>query len=53
MNAEVDALLEDTLVLANRIPSLTGTPFFIINDMMIAGADVDRLQASLEAALEG
>lgn len=50
---EIDALLEDTLILANRIPSLTGTPFFIINDMMIAGADTDRLQASLEAALEG
>lgn len=50
---ELDVLLEDTLILANRIPSLTGTPFFIINDMMIAGADTDRLQASLEAALEG
>jgi len=50
---EIDALLEDTLILANRIPALTGTPFFIINDMMIAGADTDRLQASLEAALEG
>ncbi len=52
-NAEFDLLLEDTLILANRIPSLTGTPFFVINDMMIAGADTDRLQASLEAALEG
>lgn len=52
-NPEIDSLLEDTLILANRIPSLTGTPFFIINDMMIAGADTDRLQASLEAALEG
>lgn len=50
---EIDALLEDTLILANRIPSLTGTPFFIINDVMIAGADTDRLQATLEAALEG
>ena len=50
---ELDLLLEDTLILANRIPSLTGTPFFVINDMMIAGADTDRLQASLEEALEG
>lgn len=50
---ELDLILEDTLLLANRIPSLTGTPFFIINDIMIAGADTDRLQASLEAALEG
>ena len=52
-NPELDLLIEDTLILANRIPSLTGTPFFIINDMMIAGADTDRLQASLEEALEG
>jgi len=49
---ELDVMLEDTLILANRIPALSGTPFFIINDMMIAGADTDRLQASLEAALE-
>lgn len=48
----LDEMLEDTLILANRIPALSGTPFFIINDMMIAGADTDRLQASLEAALE-
>ena len=53
LDPELDALLEDTLILANRIPALSGTPFFIINDMMIAGADTDRLQASLEAALEG
>jgi len=49
---ELNVMLEDTLILANRIPALSGTPFFIINDMMIAGADTDRLQASLEAALE-
>lgn len=47
----LDHLLEDTLVLANRIPSLTGTPFFFINNIMIAGADTDRLQAALEEEL--
>lgn len=52
-NPEIDRLLEDTLVLANRIPSLTGTPFFIINDIMIPGADTDRLQAALEEELAG
>lgn len=50
---ELDVMLEDTLILANRIPALTGTPFFIINDVMIAGADTDRLQATLDAELEG
>lgn len=53
LDPELDVMLEDTLILANRIPSLTGTPFFIINDLMIAGADTDRLQASLDEALEG
>lgn len=53
LSPEFDLLLEDTLILANRIPSLTGTPFFIINNTMIAGADTDRLQATLNEALEG
>ena len=50
---ELDAQLEDALILANRIPALTGTPFFIINDDFMAGANTDRLQAMLDAALEG
>jgi len=45
--------LEDTLVLANNIPPLTGTPFFVINDEYIAGANVERLQSMLDEALEG
>lgn len=50
---ELDEQLEDALILANRIPALTGTPFFIINDEFLAGADTNRLQAMLDAALEG
>lgn len=53
LSPEFDLLLEDTLILANRIPALTGTPFFIINNTMIAGANTDRLQATLDEALEG
>lgn len=48
----LDEQLEDALILANRIPSLTGTPFFVINDEFMAGANTDMLQALLEQALE-
>ena len=49
---ELDRQLEDGLLLANRIPSLTGTPFFVINDDFIAGADTRKLDEMLEAALK-
>ena len=49
---EMDRQLEDGLLLANRIPSLTGTPFFVINDDFIAGADRNRLDEMLENALK-
>ena len=49
---ELDRQLEDGLLLANRIPSLTGTPFFVINDDFIAGADPIKLDKMLEDALK-
>jgi len=49
---EMDRHLEDGLLLANRIPSLTGTPFFVINDDFIAGADTNKLNAMLKDALK-
>jgi len=49
---ELDRQLEDGLLLANRIPSLTGTPFFVINDDFIAGADARRLDEMLKSALK-
>lgn len=49
---ELDRQLEDGLLLANRIPSLTGTPFFVINDDFIAGADTRKLDEMLKAALK-
>ncbi|WP_017930807.1 DsbA family protein [Robiginitomaculum antarcticum] len=45
--------VEDSFDLARRIPELNGTPFFIINDTFVAGADVDRLETLLDAALKG
>lgn len=47
-----DKQLEDTLILANRIPPLNGTPFFVIGEEFIAGANVAKLQEMLDAALE-
>jgi len=49
---ELDRQLEDGLLLANRIPSLTGTPFFVINDDFIAGADKTKLDEMLKEALK-
>lgn len=44
--------LNDALILANRIPSLTGTPFFMVGDETLSGANVDRLQQLLDDALK-
>ena len=49
---ELDRQLQDGLLLANRIPSLTGTPFFVINDDFIAGADKNKLNSMLKEALK-
>ena len=49
---KVDLYLADTLSLATRIPSLSGTPFFIIGDNLIPGADEERLNAALQDILD-
>ena len=51
-DTEMDRHLDDGLLLANRIPALTGTPFFVINDDFIAGADTTKLDKMLEDALK-
>lgn len=45
--------IEDTLDLANRIPVLTGTPFFLVNGSHVSGANVERLDMLLDDALAG
>lgn len=50
---QIDKHIEDTLILANRIPALTGTPFFTINDEYVSGANVERLQMLLDQELDG
>lgn len=48
----IEKHIEDTLLLANRLPALTGTPFFIIGDEYVSGADTARLNQLLNTALE-
>lgn len=49
----IDQHINDTLLLANRLPALTGTPFFVIGDEYVSGADTDRLEQLVETALKG
>lgn len=48
---KLDEKLEDDMYLASRIPGLTGTPFFVINDKFLASGNTDALQSLLEEAL--
>jgi protein-disulfide isomerase len=48
----LDRQIEDTILLSNRIPQLTGTPFFMVNEDYVSGANLERLDELLEAALE-
>ncbi|MBL4871410.1 MAG: thioredoxin domain-containing protein [Robiginitomaculum sp.] len=50
-NEDLNTHLEDTMYLASRIPGLTGTPFFIINDQFLASGDTVKLQAMLDEEL--
>lgn len=44
--------IEDNLAISNRIPALTGTPFFILNGEFVSGANLPKLDSLLAAALE-
>jgi len=47
----IDQHISDTLLLANRLPALTGTPFFIVDDQYISGADTARLEQLVKEKL--
>ena len=49
----IDQHINDTLQLANRLPALTGTPFFVVGDEYVSGADTSRLEQLVSAALKG
>ncbi len=50
-NGEIEEQIEDTLELASRIPGLTGTPFFVINNQFVAGGNRALLQSMIEEEL--
>ena len=47
----IEQHISDTLELANRLPALTGTPFFVIGDEYVSGADTVRLNQLVKAGL--
>ena len=47
----IDAHINQNLQLAREIPAMSGTPFFIINDEWVSGADTGRLDAILNEKL--
>jgi len=48
----LDEQLEAALFLANQIPGLTGTPFFVINEEFLASGNTRKLQGMLDEALK-
>jgi len=52
-DATIEQHISDTLELANRLPALTGTPFFVIGDEYISGANTARLDLLIEQKLKG
>jgi len=52
-DATIDQHINDTLQLADRLPALTGTPFFVIGDEYISGANTARLEEIVKAKLKG
>jgi protein-disulfide isomerase len=47
----IDQHVSDTILLAERLPALTGTPFFVIGEDYISGADTARLEQLVKAKL--
>ncbi len=52
-DATIDQHINDTLQLADRLPALTGTPFFVVGDEYISGANTGRLEQIVKDKLKG
>ena len=48
----IEDMIDNAFDVAKQIPSLTGTPFFVINDDFVPGGNVDKLEEMLKAKLE-
>ena len=51
MDPQIEAHIADTINLSDRLPALTGTPFFVVNDEYVSGADTARLDALIKDKL--
>ncbi|WP_022697699.1 DsbA family protein [Euryhalocaulis caribicus] len=49
---DVDDLINDTMVLAAEI-GVEGTPFYVIGDQVVPGANIEMLEDALESQLSG
>jgi len=49
----IDQHVSDIILLAERLPALTGTPFFVVGEDYISGADTARLEQLVKAKLAG
>ncbi|GLQ19245.1 DSBA oxidoreductase [Algimonas porphyrae] len=49
----IERQIRDNLDLSDKIPALSGTPFFVVNGDFVSGANMPKLTEYLEAALEG
>ena len=47
----IEQHISDTLELADRLPALTGTPFFIIGNEYVSGANTERLDQLVKQGL--
>lgn len=52
-DTSIEQHISDTLALADRLPAITGTPFFVIGDEYISGANTARLDEIIKAKLNG
>ena len=50
-DAAIDRQIRDNLDLANQIPALTGTPFFVINERFVSGGKMEELASILSEEL--
>ncbi|NNE58758.1 MAG: DsbA family protein [Hellea sp.] len=52
-DSKINNLIQDNMVVGQKLRPLTGTPFFIIGDEFLSGANVTRLDEMLDKALNG
>ncbi|MGB6231251.1 MAG: DsbA family protein [Litorimonas sp.] len=52
-DAQIKRQISDNIELGQSIPAFTGTPFFVVNDQYVSGANLVKLDEILQAELSG